>query len=148
MKITFLHFTDTLFLKNKIFSEERHTMRERVSGQTMQEYLSLFKALGEETRLLMIGLLGDRELCVCDFMEVLDLVQSTASRHLAYLKNSGWVIGRREGKWMYYRLDPSAFIDPVQSAVIKHITGLPEIQMVCEKMSAHLEQKDKVAACS
>jgi len=59
-------------------------MSERIFAEylKLQDYSQLFKSLGEETRSKMIGLLEDRELCVCDFMAVLDLGQSTASRHL------------------------------------------------------------------
>ena len=64
---------------------------------TLAKLAQSFKAIGDETRLRMIGLLTTGELCVCDFMAVLELPQSTASRHLAYLKNSGWVTGRRSG---------------------------------------------------
>ena len=96
----------------------------------------------------MIGLLEERELCVCDFMEVLDLVQSTASRHLAYLKNSGWVVGRREGKWMYYRLHPDASRNAIQHAIINEIKNLPEIQMIGKAMQSYLEQKSDSPRCS
>ena len=51
----------------------------------------LFKSLSEEIRLRVIALLSGGELCVCDLMAVLDLPQSTISRHLSYLKNAGWV---------------------------------------------------------
>ncbi|MCF6188691.1 MAG: metalloregulator ArsR/SmtB family transcription factor [Desulfobulbaceae bacterium] len=64
----------------------------------------LFKALSEEVRLRIMALLIEGELCVCDLMEVLDLPQSTISRHLAYLRNGGLVAGERRGVWMYYRL--------------------------------------------
>ena len=53
---------------------------------------------------LPLVLLLDGELCVCDIMAVLQLPQSTVSRHLAYLKNSGWVDDRRCGVWMYYSI--------------------------------------------
>ena len=109
----------------------------------LQDYSQVFKALGEETRLKMIGLLKDGELCVCDLMEVLDLAQSTTSRHLAYLKNSGWVVGRREGKWMYYKLHPNTCSDPIQGAVIKQITSLPEVQELCGVLKAYLKKKSK-----
>jgi len=66
--------------------------------------VKLFKALSDETRLRILCLLLDEELCVCDIMEVLQLPQSTVSRHLAYLKNSGWVDDRRCGVWMYYSI--------------------------------------------
>lgn len=114
----------------------------------LQEYSQLFKALGEEVRLKIIGLLEDRELCVCDFMEVLDMVQSTVSRHLAYLKNSGWVVGRREGKWMYYRLHPNVINNPIQLAIIEHISGLAEIQTLRKTLKTYLGQKDGTNRCS
>jgi ArsR family transcriptional regulator len=70
----------------------------------MKNTARLFKALADETRLRILALLTRGELCVCDLMTVLDLPQSTVSRHLAYLRNAGWVEDRRQGVWMYYRL--------------------------------------------
>jgi len=64
----------------------------------------LFKALADETRLRLINLIGDEEICVCFFVEVLKTNQPKISRHLAYLKRAGVVAARREGKWMHYRL--------------------------------------------
>jgi ArsR family transcriptional regulator, arsenate/arsenite/antimonite-responsive transcriptional repressor len=64
----------------------------------------MFKALSDETRLRILCLLLEGELCVCDLMAVLQLPQSTVSRHLAYLKNAGWVNDRRCGVWMYYSI--------------------------------------------
>ncbi|MGB3209959.1 MAG: metalloregulator ArsR/SmtB family transcription factor [Desulforhopalus sp.] len=120
-------------------------MNEKAPMQILQlkDYALLLKALGEEARLKMIGLLQDGELCVCDIMKVLDLAQSTTSRHLAYLKNSGWVVARRSGKWMHYRLHPNIFSDPIQNAVIQQITGLPEVQTLREKLEIYLEKKSK-----
>jgi ArsR family transcriptional regulator len=69
----------------------------------------LFKALADETRLRMLALLLRRgELCVCDFVQVLGIGQSKASRHLRYLLHSGLVSDRREAVWVYYRvrIDP------------------------------------------
>lgn len=70
----------------------------------MRKSAELFKALADETRLRILGLLVRGELCVCDIMTVLDIGQSKASRHLAYLRNTGLVDDRRNGVWMYYRL--------------------------------------------
>lgn len=74
----------------------------------MKPVAQLFKALSDETRLRILALLAAGELCVCDLMAILDLPQSTVSRHLAYLRNSGLVADRREGVWMYYRLTDSS----------------------------------------
>jgi ArsR family transcriptional regulator len=70
----------------------------------MENTSILFKALGEETRLRILALLTNGELCVCDLMAALDMPQSTISRHLAKLKSVGLVRGRRNGVWMYYNL--------------------------------------------
>ena len=68
----------------------------------------LFKALGDQTRLRLIKLLADDEVCVCSCVDVLKTHQSKISRHLAYLRRAGLVSARRDGKWVYYRLvDPS-----------------------------------------
>src|SRR5438105_2765385 len=64
----------------------------------------LFQALSDRTRLRLVNLMADREVCVCYFIEVLDLPQPTISRHLAYLRRTGLVKARREGKWMHYRI--------------------------------------------
>jgi len=65
---------------------------------------AVFKALGDQTRLRILGLLAAGEVCVCEIHESLRIPQPTASRHLAYLKRAGLVTGRREGLWVHYRL--------------------------------------------
>ena len=64
----------------------------------------LFRALADKTRLRVINLIGDDEVCVCFFVEVLGSSQPKISRHLAYLRRAGLVSARREGKWMHYRI--------------------------------------------
>lgn len=62
-----------------------------------------FQALGDNTRLRLLNLIGDQEICVCYFVEILGGPQPKISRHLAYLRSAGLVAARREGKWMHYR---------------------------------------------
>ncbi|HKY29733.1 MAG TPA: metalloregulator ArsR/SmtB family transcription factor [Pyrinomonadaceae bacterium] len=64
----------------------------------------LFKALADPTRLRLINLIGDDEVCVCFLVEVLKTNQPKISRHLAYLRRAGVVAARREGKWIHYRI--------------------------------------------
>jgi ArsR family transcriptional regulator len=71
----------------------------------------MFRALGDETRLRIVGLLSHGELCVCHLEEALGLTQPTASRHLAVLRSAGLVEPRREGTWVYYRLTPQLDTD-------------------------------------
>ncbi|MHB1421432.1 MAG: ArsR/SmtB family transcription factor [Bacillota bacterium] len=66
----------------------------------------LLKALADETRLTILTMLLDGELCVCEIMDALPLSQPAVSHHLKILRQAGLVIDRREGKWIYYDLDP------------------------------------------
>jgi ArsR family transcriptional regulator, arsenate/arsenite/antimonite-responsive transcriptional repressor len=63
-----------------------------------------YQALADGTRLRLLNLMGDQELCVCYFVEILDQPQPKISRHLAYLRNAGMVTVRRQGTWMHYRI--------------------------------------------
>ena len=65
-----------------------------------------FQALGDTTRLRLLNLMGGEELCVYTFVEILAQSQPKISRHLAYLRRAGIIEGRREGKWMHYRVVP------------------------------------------
>ena len=65
---------------------------------------ALFRALADATRLRLLNLIADREICVCYFVEILDQPQPKISRHLAYLRNAGIVTTRRDGKWKHYRI--------------------------------------------
>jgi ArsR family transcriptional regulator len=61
-------------------------------------------ALADNTRLRLLNLMRDQEICVCFFTEVLGDSQPKISRHLAYLRNAGLVGARRDGKWMHYSI--------------------------------------------
>lgn len=64
----------------------------------------LFRALADKTRLRLLNLISDGEICVCYFVEIFSENQSKISRHLAYLRRARIVEARRDGKWMHYRL--------------------------------------------
>ncbi len=95
----------------------------------MKSPAPLFKALADETRLRILALLVSGELCVCDLLVILQLPQSTVSRHLAYLRNSGLVQDRREGVWMYYRLalDTDALQVELLELLARRLPELPRI---------------------
>ena len=84
----------------------------------------LFQALGDVTRLRILGLLLAGETCVCDIHETLRVSQPKTSRHLAYLRRSGLVATRRQGLWVYYRLTDTsdAVLSTIQLAVT-HVLG-------------------------
>ena len=87
MTITFVNANMLLMAKKSQFDFER-----------------FFQALGDKNRLRILNLMGDQEICVCYFVEVLDCPQPKISRHLAYLRRAGIVSARRDGKWMHYRV--------------------------------------------
>lgn len=63
-----------------------------------------FSALADRTRLRLLNLIGDDEVCVCFFVEVIGTNQPKISRHLAYLKRAGLVEMRKDWKWSHYRI--------------------------------------------
>lgn len=93
----------------------------------------LLRAVAEPTRARLLRGLLDRELCVCELMDVLQIPQYKVSRHLAVLRQAGLVTGRREGLWTYYSLPTEAKRDPVLRDVLRLI-------------EAHVEDDRTVAA--
>jgi ArsR family transcriptional regulator len=71
----------------------------------MSELTTIFKALSDETRLRIIKLLEQGELCVCDITAALDVVQPKVSFHLSTLKEAGLIKDRKQGKWIHYSLN-------------------------------------------
>jgi ArsR family transcriptional regulator len=80
-----------------------------------------FQALGDNTRLRLLNLMGEQEVCVCYFVEILASPQPKISRHLAYLRSAGIVSARREGKWMHYRIVMPPHIGAAQ--ILKQTLG-------------------------
>jgi ArsR family transcriptional regulator len=83
----------------------------------LEALTKVYAALADPTRLRILSLLGDGEICVCHIHASLDVPQPTASRHLAYLKKSGLVESRRDGIWMHYKM--AEINNPVVAAVVK-----------------------------
>ena len=89
----------------------------------MRDLAQLFKSLEDETRLRIMALLLEAgELCVCDLIAVLQLPQSTVSRHLAHLKNAGWLADRGEGVWIHYSLSRNA--SPRHKALVSALRAI------------------------
>ena len=72
------------------------------------DLLKMFRALGDETRLRLLKRLREGEQCVCDLTDELESKQSLLSFHLRSLKEAGLVTDRRDGRWVYYALNPDA----------------------------------------
>jgi ArsR family transcriptional regulator len=81
-----------------------------------QRTARLFHALADETRLRILEQLADGEQCVCDLSDALEAGQSRLSFHLKTLKDAGLVTDRRQGRWIYYTLNPTA-VDELRDVV-------------------------------
>jgi ArsR family transcriptional regulator len=109
-----------------------------------------FKVLGDEARLKMLWLLfNQRELCVCDFTQVLGITQSKASRHLATLRHAGLVLDRKAASWSYYSLHEAAnelertILDSLRSKLMEH----PDAQELLEELRALMRRKEQRVGC-
>jgi len=90
----------------------------------MEKLLDVLKSLSDETRLRILNLLYEQELCVCDVMETLQISQAKASRHLIYLKNSGLVKDRKNAQWVNYTLtrdERFLFIDHLVHGTLRNL---------------------------
>jgi ArsR family transcriptional regulator len=112
----------------------------------MRTLTRVFKALSDETRLQMLGLLLNKgELCVCDFVDVLEISQSKASRHLRHLVDAGLLDDRRQGTWVYFRI-----ADEPGPALVNVLDMLPAVLegRVSPELFTRLEDWRGAMACA
>lgn len=84
-------------------------MAEKNAAPELVENARIFKALADETRLLILRQLRERgEVCACDFVSCCGVAQPTVSHHLKVLREAGLVTGDKRGLWIYYRIAPEA----------------------------------------
>lgn len=104
---------------------------------------TVYGALADPTRLRILALLTDGEVCVCDIHASLGVPQPTASRHLAYLRRTGLVSARRSGVWMHYSLAPLG--DPVVARVVHAALHALTHTQVAEKDQRRLQGEKREA---
>ena len=83
---------------------------------SLKKSASLFHALSDETRLGLLERLKGGERCVCELTDAMKAAQSRLSFHLKVLKEAGLILDRREGRWMYYSINPDA-IEELEAVV-------------------------------
>jgi DNA-binding transcriptional ArsR family regulator len=91
--------------------------RKDMNNNNMKITLQITKALADLQRVRILMLLRKRELCVCQIIAVLELAQSTISKHLSILSSAGLVENRKDGRWAYYRLPDDSADIMVRSAL-------------------------------
>lgn len=94
--------------------------------------IELFHALSDETRLEVIELLRKGEQCVCELTDTLDAAQSRLSFHLRVLKDAGIVRDRKDGRWVYYELDPEVFEEMETLVAELKPRAVPRTEKCCD----------------
>jgi ArsR family transcriptional regulator len=87
-------------------TERINQLKSRINEDegTFRQLEAFFAALGDATRLRMLKVIADEELCSCEVMAALTLTQPTTSHHLGILERAGLLSSRRNGKWVFYRM--------------------------------------------
>ncbi len=97
----------------------------------MRDFIKVIKAMNDSNRIRIIFALQKRELCVCQITILLNLAPSTVSKHLSILHDARLIDGRKEGRWMFYRLPDKPADTMIKEAlnwIIKSASTLPEIK--------------------
>ena len=103
----------------------------------------ILKALSDGTRLRILNLLYEGELCVCDVMEVLEISQAKASRHLIYMKNAGLVKDRKQAQWAYYSLAKDESLHFIDSLVYDNLRKIEIYRVDLDNLKDWLIRKSK-----
>ncbi len=110
--------------------------------------LVLFKLLADETRLLCCLLVvAEQELCVCELMQALGLSQPKVSRHLALLRDAELLLDRRQGQWVFYRINPTLPSWVVATLHAAHNAQQPQIQGLQHQLCQMGERPKRQQAC-
>jgi ArsR family transcriptional regulator len=113
----------------------------------MNELAKSFKALSDESRLRILGIiLRSEELCVCDIEYVMGFTQTKVSRHLSYLKNAGLVEDRRQGLWMLYRIAKPQ--DEGRRKLLEYVKTILESDPAAREDTRRLEESINGGCCS
>ena len=103
----------------------------------MRDTVKAFKALSDETRLRILNILLERECCVCEVMQALDISQTRASRNLAALYDAGFLKLRKDGLWSLYSIDKDGmkdYLNDLVRAVTKTLEGNKAVELDRERL--------------
>ena len=104
----------------------------------MLSFMSITKALADENRIRILAALNGRELCVCQIIDLLQLAPSTVSKHLSILRQARLLKVRKNGRWIYYRLNEKSPPPPVAEAikwVIESVDAEPIVRQDARRLN-------------
>jgi ArsR family transcriptional regulator len=117
----------------------------------MKDMLKVFKALSDATRLRLVLLLMERDLCVCELVFILKMEQSRISHQLRVLRDADLVEDIRQGRWMIYRIpgDARGFLSVILDGELKSRFGSsPEIHADSQRLEACIKENIRAKACA
>jgi ArsR family transcriptional regulator len=111
----------------------------RIMRYKMLQFMNVTKALSDENRVrILLALSEKEELCVCHLIDLLELAPTTVSKHLFLLKNARLIVGRKDGRWMHYRLNnkPGAPLLVVEALewIVKSVSDDPVIKADSDRL--------------
>ena len=111
-----------------------------------RDYVNIFKALSDPNRIRIVKMLAERELCMCEIRSMLELSNSTVSKHLTILRDAGLLLDMKDGKWVNFRLN-----NKPDNLFIKSLLGLIKKSFgddeAIQKDIAKLKQVDRIKIC-
>ena len=113
----------------------------------MKQFIRVMKALSDPSRVKIVKLLGEKELCVCEITALLGLAQPTVSRHLKVLEDGGLVESWKEGSWVNYRLRGEADSE-YAAAMLVHLQEWLDNDKELAAMRAKLPEIDRARICA
>jgi len=113
----------------------------------MKENTKLFKALSDPNRLRILKMLQSKSLCVCEITDVLKLATSTVSKHLSILKDGGFILEQKDGKWVNYLINPRPS-DPRISSLISTLDFWISDDQLIISDKQKVQKVDRYKVCS
>jgi len=113
----------------------------------IEDKTRIFKTLSDTNRLRILKMLQTKSLCVCEITEVLQLATSTVSKHLSILKETGFIIEVKDGKWVNYQINPKP-ADPRISSILSTLDFWISDEKLIISDKKKVEIVDRNVVCS
>ena len=113
----------------------------------IEEKAKLFKSLSDSNRLRILKMLHIKPLCVCEITDILKLATSTVSKHLSILKEAGFIVEQKDGKWVNYMINPQPD-DPRISSIISTLDFWIADKKIIEADRIKVNKVDRYSVCS
>ncbi|WP_069871038.1 metalloregulator ArsR/SmtB family transcription factor [Fusibacter sp. 3D3] len=106
----------------------------------MNHLIEFFKSISDETRLRILVLLSRKEMCVCELCEVLEESQPKVSRHLARLRDMGYVRDERQGQWVFYYTNFADSVhEEIMNTILNKIENYPQLMIDVDRFNRKSE---------